>query len=42
MNLLPAGSKIDRFQIASAVGRGAMGVVDLAHVAPNAGKDLRP
>jgi eukaryotic-like serine/threonine-protein kinase len=31
MSLLPAGSKLGRFQIASVLGQGAMGVVYLAH-----------
>jgi len=31
MSLLPAGSKLGRFQVASVLGQGAMGVVYLAH-----------
>ena len=31
MSLLPAGSRLGRFRIASVLGQGAMGVVYLAH-----------
>ncbi|HTR03844.1 MAG TPA: serine/threonine-protein kinase [Thermoanaerobaculia bacterium] len=39
MSLLPAGSKIGRFQIKSVLGQGAMGVVYLAHD-PEIGRDV--